>query len=320
VWRVDLLDGLQTSGVGATGAGGGNKAMSPASPGHGSSSAAGNTSWRRSGAMGTAEVRRVAMAAEGPVVAVAHYHSDVASVVVYGTQRGFIHGWDLRSEEEAWCLRVPPEVGCLTTLAVGSGPEKHWLAAGTTRGYIAVWDLRFQLLVRLWRHSSKATIYRLATCARLPEDPEGGSSQPLAFVAAGSGELAVWNLNLGGVCRRCFRSLRPQHGLGLAPLPTLDPIPLPAHPGMPLLTASECAAQAAHAATMLGSSAEETPSVRAIMGRISTNGNSYLITGSTDKHIRFWDLATPTKCFTVSGLAPGQVRLDLQHSAANTIS
>ena len=307
VWRVDLLDGVQTSGVGAAGAGGKAMPSSPmASPG-GSSGGVGS-SWRRSGAMGTAEVRRVPVASEGPVIAVAHFHSDVASLVVFGTQRGFLHGWDLRSEEEAWCLRLPPELGCLTTLAVGSGPEKHWLAAGTSRGYIAVWDLRFQLLVRLWRHSSKATIHRLATCARLPEDPEGGSSQPLAFVAAGSGELAVWNLNFGGVCRRCFRSLRPQHGLGLAPLPTLDPIPLPAHPGMPVFDASECAAQASHAAAMLGSSTEETPSVRAIMGRISNNGNSYLITGSTDKHIRFWDLATPTKCFTVSGLAPGQVR------------
>jgi phosphoinositide-3-kinase regulatory subunit 4 len=195
----------------------------------------------------------------------------------------------------------------LTTLAVGSGPEKHWLAAGTSRGYIAVWDLRFQLLVRLWRHSSRGPVHRLATCARLPEDPDGGSAQPLAFVAAGVAELAVWNLNLGGPCRRAFRSVRPQQGTSLAPLPTLDPVPLPNHPGVPVLSASEAAAQATQAALALGSSAEEAPSVRAIVGRISTNGNSYLITGSTDKHIRFWDLATPTKCFTVSGLEPGQV-------------
>ena len=48
--------------------------------------------------------------------------------------------------------------------------------------------------------------------------------------------------------------------------------------------------------------------MRAIMGRISNHGNSYLITGGTDTHIRYWDFTSPRSCYTVSGPHPGMPR------------
>jgi hypothetical protein len=35
-------------------------------------------------------------------------------------------------------------------------------------------------------------------------------------------------------------------------------------------------------------------SMRALVGRISQQGNSYLITGGTDRHIRYWDFQVTT--------------------------
>lgn len=319
VWRVDLLGSAGHGGGGNNGGynGGGGGSSSASSPrkgggggGH-SGGGGGGGAGQHGESMGTVEVRRVPLAREGPVVGVAHFNTDRASLLLYATQRGWVHGWDLRSEQEPWPpLRVAPELGFLTCIAVGSGGEKHWVCAGTSRGFILVWDLRFRLLVHLWRHSSKQTIHRLATCARLPEDPEGMAPQPLAFVAAGGvgpgPELAVWNLDLGGACRRCFRTVVPQEGhpLAAAPLPTLDAIPLPNHPDSPISYPGLSAAAAAGGSSSSG----QHHSVRAIMGRISTNGNSYVITGSTDRQIRFWDMASPAKCFTVSGLDPGQPR------------
>ena len=113
-----------------------------------------------------------------------------------------------------------------------------------------LWDLRFESMVKLWRHSSGGPIHRLATCARLPASafggvkPEGGgpsAPQPLAFVASGENEVAVFDLSRGGSPSHCFRSLPPlgdEGDLGAdglaraaarernAPLPTLDEVPL----------------------------------------------------------------------------------------------
>jgi WD40 repeat protein len=57
------------------------------------------------------------------------------------------------------------------------------------------------------------------------------------------------------------------------------------------------------------STADADHSIRALMGRISNSNSSavsYLITGGTDKQIRYWDFSSPGKCFTMSGLAPAQ--------------
>ena len=48
------------------------------------------------------------------------------------------------------------------------------------------------------------------------------------------------------------------------------------------------------------SSSSKLQSTRAIMGRISDTGRSYLITGGTDRSINFWDFQDPEKCFVVS--------------------
>ena len=85
----------------------------------------------------------------------------------------------------------------------------------------------------------------------------------------------MWNLATGGTCRRCFRAVKPVEGVDTRPLPTLDPVPLPAHPAMPINVQSQFQQDTAAG-----------HSVRAIMGRISASGNSYVITGDTERHIR----------------------------------
>lgn len=70
---------------------------------------------------------------------------------VYATQRGCVHGWDLRARREAWCLTLDPSFGQLSALSCG--PSLYSLLVGTGRGFITVWDLRFQINLQLWRHS-----------------------------------------------------------------------------------------------------------------------------------------------------------------------
>ena len=83
-------------------------------------------------------------------------------------------------------------------------------------------------------------------------------------------------------------------------LPTLERVPLPAHPKDRVFRLS--------ASAFPKDLQPSKPSMRAIMGRISNHGNSYLITGGTDTHIRYWDFLSPSRCFTVSGPHPGMPR------------
>lgn len=79
------------------------------------------------------------------------------------------------------------------------------------------------IAIQVWRHSARGPIHRLAAATRLPQNPQdaeeergGGyipsdspspAGRPLLFVAAGANEMAVWDLQVGGKCKHCFRSV-----------------------------------------------------------------------------------------------------------------
>ncbi|GAB5036799.1 vps15 protein kinase, partial [Nannochloropsis oceanica] len=329
VWRVDVVSGSGRNGLPSS------SSFSPSSIGSsaiGSSAAASPFSLPtmrrgvRVAGNGTV-IRTLDVKAEGPVVCIAHFNTESASLLVYATQRGCIHCWDLRTDKEVWILTVPRELGYLTALTLGTD-RQSWLACGTNRGYLLLFDLRFLLLVKVWRHSARGPIHRLAAATRLPQNPQdaeeergGGyipsdspspAGRPLLFVAAGANEMAVWDLQVGGKCKHCFRSvLRGKNDINgsplmTAPLPTLEKVPLPSYHRDPVLHGVDAYNEALRELSFRSAAAHE-PSVRAIMGRITNNpASSYLITGSSDQHIRCWDFASPSKCYTVSGLLPGQ--------------
>jgi phosphoinositide-3-kinase regulatory subunit 4 len=308
VWRVDLASD-PAGAVGDAGAGAGAADASGGKPRRGAAAAA----------------VRVVDAGGGPAVAVAHFGTELQSVLAVATQHGGIRGLDLRSRKPAWALACPPELGVTTSMAVGT--DKLWLTAGTSRGFVTVWDLRYGLPVKLWRHSCRGPVHRLATCARLPVNRHaaGGESaaahaqaapaQPLAFLAAGKNEAAVFDLVQGGPPRQLFRAApaadAPTIGRlsDVAPadhrLPWLYPVALPSRAGAPLLPV---AAQVSLMRDPPAPPHAHHPSVRALMGRISVHGNSYLITGGSDRLIRYWDFSQTTRCYNVSGLGPAQPR------------
>lgn len=312
VWRVELAPGAESSPPRDDG-----NACDPlghdrysqqgfVSPGISSSTTAAGRRRRMSAASfgsRTALVRELRPSVdEGAVLSVNHYNTDSQCLVIYGTQHNRLHACDLRARREAWTLEMPPELGLLTAVALGT--DKNWVCAGTSRGYVALWDTRYQLLAKLWRHSSHSTVHRLATCARLPiTSSTEGASAPLAFVAAGDNEVAVWDLSLGGECLQCFRARRTSpHDVvsgdaeDKLALPTLKEVPVQAHP-----KARVCLNSALNAPLRLDDPKRRMHTVRTIMGRISVHGNSFVITAGTDCHIRYWDFFDPKRCMTVSG-------------------
>ncbi len=194
---------------------------------------------------GSALVHTVDVSREGSVVQVRHFNTLAESMLVYATQHGVIHGWDLRAQREAWQLDLDPSLGMLCALS--TGPSQCALLAGTSRGFVALWDLRYQVKLQLWRHSSAQRITHLSAhdvLSTLPQRSTGNesalaaaalqsvdgsvsaigpaalshpTSAPLFFVSAyGTNEVGAFDC-FTGECREIFR----------APVPVQAAMPMP---------------------------------------------------------------------------------------------
>ena len=249
---------------------------------------------------GTSVVRTID-SAEGEVLSVQHFNSDIASVVTYATQKGGVHGWDLRMPQEAFRFTARPELGFITSMTVA--PDKNWLCLGTSKGYLSLWDIRYNLLTQAWKHSSNSAIHRIACGRAIRSSSPNLSGLPptegaYLFVASGENEAAVFGIPEGGECLKCFRALPlDDNKAPIASLPSLEEVYLPRNSSLLSSTFS--------AANLLPSYSH---SVNAMLGRISPTNMSYLITAGSDRHIRFWDFRSPEACYSVAGLEATQLK------------
>ncbi|OQR91864.1 phosphoinositide 3-kinase regulatory subunit [Achlya hypogyna] len=229
------------------------------------------------------------------VVALDYMNNVTESLLVYGTRSGAIFGWDLRFRRQAWKLQVSIELGHITCMTHSS--DATWLAVGTNRGYICLWDLRYQLLIRVWRHSSFHAIHRLEPCYVLATTPEAARHSPLVYVAAGDSEVAVFDLSVGA-CRGVFRTLHTQVQLSEADAcPTLLHVQVPSRAKDVLASVLGPQSFSQALDEVAATSTTEEPTVRAIV----TPSEFSLLTAGEDRRIRFWDLRQPKKSLTVCG-------------------
>lgn len=237
VWRADLVSTNAQNTAGATNS---NQDMSANSALPYSS---GNVCSTHS-VSGTTQIRQISAEREGSVVCVQHYHSDVSSVVVFATQRGGLHGWDLRTPREAFSLPLRAELGACTSMTIA--PDRHWIATGHAQGFVSLYDVRFNTLSALWRHSSQSSITRLACCKAIKYNYQTGIHVPglpstegaYLFVASEENEASVFGLPEGGECFKCFRTLSlDETKRAIAPLPVLQPVDIPRHALLPVQVA-----------------------------------------------------------------------------------
>jgi len=266
---------------------------------------------------------------EGGIVSVQHYHTDVASVVVYITSAGYVVGWDLRSQMESFRHRIRPELGTPSCFAFG--PNRDCVLVGTHKGYLALWDLRAHLLVKLWRHSSHCAVNRLLTCRSLPAGSDRAAQQRAGglssvhgtnkgpagfyvFVAAGNGETGMWAMPETSSCLRCFRAItvdRAHSAQANLELPSLEKVALPDHIGAAI--ADALSSVPAARVPVPQASQRGFSEVKALVGFVSMSSygpdaSAYLITAGSDAHIRYWDMNSVGGCRTVCGPAPNQPR------------
>lgn len=125
-------------------------------------------------------------------------------LLLYVTQRGGVHAWDIRMRQDAWTIPLSPQQGLIERIALDPTDGLTWLLTGSSRGYLSLWDVRFRLRVNCWRHPLGSGISDLAP-ALVPPDWLGlrgvSGLGPLVYVAAGGNEVALWDVD-EGKCRQ----------------------------------------------------------------------------------------------------------------------
>ena len=265
----------------------------------------GHTSYNNSSRVFGSTMLRKIDSREGEILSISHFNSPNASLVTFATQSGLIHSWDLRCAQEPFKLKLNPEFGYLTSMAVGN--DQNWIVAGSNRGFLALWDIRFQKLVKMWQHSCESSINRLGT----------SSARPYVVMGCGTNEASIFDISQG-TCRQAMRVVDDNFSY-------LHQAALPVHcTSMPILKDISIPSmlkrrQGVIDAIISSRKAPPQPNIQSFTGRVGTS-TEYLITGGSDGHIRFWDFSSPSKCFTISGLATTEPRPIYERVSGNVSS
>jgi phosphoinositide-3-kinase regulatory subunit 4 len=218
-----------------------------------------------------------------------HCNIDSSSVLFLATNRSRVIAIDLRQMNILYSLDNPVHHGTPTCFCIDK--KRSWLLLGTSHGVLDLWDLRFRVRLKAWGVPGTPSIYRICI------HPTKGRGR-WACVAGGSahGEVTVWDVEKTQ-CREVYRAGGSRDGpKTYEHWPVDEDIP----EGMlgRFATALEPT-----------SSSNTDRGVRAMAvgtdsyddGRESKYG--FIITGGSDKKIRFWDLARVENSMVVSGLS-----------------
>ncbi|ERS98941.1 VPS15 protein kinase [Sporothrix schenckii ATCC 58251] len=249
-----------------------------------------------------------------------HFKQEASSVLVLATDRSRVLGIDLRTMTLLFALANPVHHGTPTCFAVDR--KRNWLVVATSHGVLDLWDLRFKMRLKGWGISGGAAGASAATATgggtaaspiyRLAVHPSKGRGKWLC-VAGGTGqggEVTVWDLEKT-LCREVYRTGaaaaastsstatknlyepwdvdedRPEGMLGRFAT-SIDPATV-ANGGTPAAAAAATAAGVAPGTT-------GDKGVRAMVAGSSPVDDqrdvrhAFLVTGGSDRKLRFWDL------------------------------
>ncbi|KAK1598283.1 uncharacterized protein LY79DRAFT_666055 [Colletotrichum navitas] len=217
-----------------------------------------------------------------------HFKIDSTSVMLLATNRSRILGIDLRTMSLLYTLENPVHHGTPTCFSVDR--KRNWLCVGTTHGVLDLWDLRFRMRLKGWGVPGKSSIYRLCI------HPSKGRGKWVCVAGGtGQGEVTVWDLERT-ICREIYRVGGNKEGpKGYEPWDVDEDKP----EGM----------LGRFATNIEPSGTGNTDrGVRAMMAGTGASEDSrdvrhaFIITGGSDKKLRFWDLSRIESSIVYSGL------------------
>ncbi|KAI9029972.1 hypothetical protein CLU79DRAFT_733513 [Phycomyces nitens] len=200
------------------------------------------------------------------------------SFLMFATTKGNIYAMDLLTMEIVWKLKNPKSHGVITSMVTD---RLHtWLLVGTVRGILTLYDLRFQIPLRSWLHPSKSRISTMM----LNHDPKAESKQ--VIIAAGRNEVSVWDI----VDLRCVEVFAVKSGDEKTAGVVME-----AYKALEVPSDAEIMSQAF-------TSNEANLAENSIRAVASPSDCRFIITGGSDRKLRFWDIPRVENSCVILGL------------------
>jgi phosphoinositide-3-kinase, regulatory subunit 4 len=226
-----------------------------------------------------------------------HYRHEANSVLMLATNRSRLLAIDLRHMSLMFVLENPVSHGTPTCFVVDR--RRSWLVVGTSHGVLDLWDLRFRMRLKGWGVPGHSAIYRLSI------HPVKGRGKWICVAGGtGQGEVTVWDLEKTS-CREIYRVGGNRESPKGYEAWEVDE---DARGSLLARYAANMEALEAPAAADRGVRAMVVGAGPDEAGQSRDVRHAYMLTGGSDKKIRFWDMGRIEHSCVVSGLGPDEGR------------
>ena len=223
-----------------------------------------------------------------------HFKQDNNSILILATNKSVILGIDLRTMSLLYRLENPVHHGTPTCFCIDR--KRNWLCLGTSHGVLDLWDLRFRIRLKGWGAIGKNPIYRVCN-----HPAKGRGKWVCVAGGTGQGEVTIWDLEKAK-CREVYRV----GGNKSAPK-GYDPWEVDEDKPEGML--------GRFATNIEPTAGSGDRGIRALTvgAEISDDSHgelrhAFIITGGSDKKLRFWDIARIENSTVFSGLHADEAR------------
>jgi phosphoinositide-3-kinase regulatory subunit 4 len=223
-----------------------------------------------------------------------HFKQESVSTLLLATNRSRIIAIDLKFMNVLYVLENPIHHGTPTCFCVDK--KRNWLCVGTSHGVVDLWDLRFKMRLRGWGVPGKASIYRICI------HPTKGRGKWVCISGGTAlGEVTVWDLEKT-VCREIYRTGGSKDGPSGYEAWDVDedkPEGMLGRFATDLESSETANVDRGVRAVVVGTeAAQDSRDVR----------HAFLLTGGSDKRLRFWDMSRVESSTIFSGLQSDEPR------------
>jgi len=232
-------------------------------------------------------LREYQLPAEEHAVWCEHFKQELSSVLLVATNQSRVLAMDLRTMSLLYVLENSVHHGTPTCFCVDR--KRNWLLLGTSHGILDLWDLRFKMRLKSWGLPGKSAIYRLSL-----HPAKGRGKWVCVAGGTGLGEVTVWDLEKTQ-CREIYRAGSTKDGPKEYKAWDVDedkPEGMLGYFATNLEPSASNLDRGVRAMAAGAGAMQEQRDVR----------YSYILTGGSDKKLRFWDLMRIENSCVFSGL------------------